>query len=282
MADRRYDAHAGDDDAVHAIHVLLATSFSIARHDVADGLEFLHPVSLALIGNLDVELLFQVEDHLDGVERLDAQILQPVGQLDLGLIACAMLGDDRDHVCRYVAHPDSALSRSVASAPARRPWFAAFRPDRAAPFGAARYEDHFHACAHAAAPDSRTRMSRRATLVPTPEPAATCASAPIVTWSAMPDAAADHARRSPMVTLPDIPTMPQIMQPFADRHVVTDMHVVVDLGAVADPRRFQRRAVDRGAGADLDVVADHDTCRANGHAAAEHRPDRTRPSRERS
>src|ERR1019366_1447909 len=45
----------------------------------------------------------------------------------------------------------------------------------------------------------------------------------------------------------------------ADSHVVRDHHEVVDLRSVADDRLAEGGAVDRGAGADLDVVADaHD------------------------
>src|SRR5205814_9569459 len=44
----------------------------------------------------------------------------------------------------------------------------------------------------------------------------------------------------------------------ADLAVVRDHDAVVDLRAGADPRRAEGAAVDRGAGADLDVVADLD------------------------
>ena len=40
--------------------------------------------------------------------------------------------------------------------------------------------------------------------------------------------------------------------------VVGDLHQVVDLGAGADARGLEGAAIDRGAGADLDVVADLD------------------------
>ena len=45
---------------------------------------------------------------------------------------------------------------------------------------------------------------------------------------------------------------------LADLAVVADLHQVVDLGAGADARRLEGAAVDGGAGADLDVVADLD------------------------
>ena len=44
----------------------------------------------------------------------------------------------------------------------------------------------------------------------------------------------------------------------ADLAVVADLHQVVDLGPRADARRLEGAAVDRRAGADLDVVADLD------------------------
>src|SRR5439155_5233970 len=44
----------------------------------------------------------------------------------------------------------------------------------------------------------------------------------------------------------------------ADLAVVAHLHEVVDLGAGPDARRLERPAVDRRAGADLDVVADLD------------------------
>src|SRR5262249_19510290 len=44
----------------------------------------------------------------------------------------------------------------------------------------------------------------------------------------------------------------------ADDDVVADVDVIVDFGTRADPRRLERRAVDRRAGPDLDVVADLD------------------------
>ena len=40
----------------------------------------------------------------------------------------------------------------------------------------------------------------------------------------------------------------------ADHHIVGDLHQVVDLGALADHGVAQAPAVDRGAGANLDVV----------------------------
>jgi hypothetical protein len=43
---------------------------------------------------------------------------------------------------------------------------------------------------------------------------------------------------------------------LTDTAVVSDLHQVVDLGAAADPRVAQRAAIDRGVGADLDVVGD--------------------------
>src|SRR5688500_10762234 len=42
----------------------------------------------------------------------------------------------------------------------------------------------------------------------------------------------------------------------ADAHVVADLDLVVELDALLDHRVVERAAVDRGVGADLDVVAD--------------------------
>ena len=44
---------------------------------------------------------------------------------------------------------------------------------------------------------------------------------------------------------------------LADLYVVSDVDLVIDLGAVADPRVFDRAAVDGGARADFDIVANH-------------------------
>jgi len=46
---------------------------------------------------------------------------------------------------------------------------------------------------------------------------------------------------------------------FADADIVTDVHMVIDFCATPNPRGFERGAIDGGAGADLHVVADHDT-----------------------
>ena len=43
----------------------------------------------------------------------------------------------------------------------------------------------------------------------------------------------------------------------AEAAIVGDHHLIVDLGAVADDRRAIRAAVDRRAGADLNVVANY-------------------------
>src|SRR5207302_9856026 len=42
----------------------------------------------------------------------------------------------------------------------------------------------------------------------------------------------------------------------ADPHVVADLDLVIELHALLDHRVVDRAAVDRGVGADLDVVAD--------------------------
>src|SRR5262249_8996031 len=44
----------------------------------------------------------------------------------------------------------------------------------------------------------------------------------------------------------------------ANAAIVADHHEVVDLGPRADARRVEGTTVDRGAGADLDVVVNHD------------------------
>jgi hypothetical protein len=45
---------------------------------------------------------------------------------------------------------------------------------------------------------------------------------------------------------------------FADDDVVADLDEVVDFGAFADDGFAETGAVERGVGADLDVVVDHD------------------------
>ena len=163
------------------------------------------------------------------------------------------LRDDRDHVCGHVVPvPGSCLVRAFQCLQARQD---IGNLDRAAPFAGPCTEGSAW-CAHAASPDSLTRMCGRGTLVATAGAAPTIASVPMVTWSTMPTPPPIRTR-SPVVTLPEMPTLPTDHAIPPDGHVVTDVHVVVDLGPVADPRGLEGRAVDRGAGADLDIVADH-------------------------
>ncbi len=44
----------------------------------------------------------------------------------------------------------------------------------------------------------------------------------------------------------------------ADQHIVGDLHEIVDLGALADHGVADRAPIDRGVGADLDIVLDDD------------------------
>ena len=46
---------------------------------------------------------------------------------------------------------------------------------------------------------------------------------------------------------------------IADMDVVADLHEIVDFDAAPDLRYAQRAAIDRGAAADLDIVADFNT-----------------------
>src|SRR3954469_10154233 len=45
-------------------------------HHLADGVELGGRI-VRVDWNLDIELLFQVEDHLDGIDRLEPQVLEP-------------------------------------------------------------------------------------------------------------------------------------------------------------------------------------------------------------
>ena len=71
------------------------------------------------------------------------------------------------------------------------------------------------------------------------------------TWPPMRDEILDR-RRAGDADLGDDHAMP------ADDHVVGDLDQIVDLGALADHRVAAGAAVDRGVGADLDVVLDDD------------------------
>ena len=83
------------------------------------------------------------------------------------------------------------------------------------------------------------------------------APAPIVMWSATPDLTAQHGKISHRhaaryADLGDDQAMP------SDRAVVSDLDEIVDLGSLADDRIARRAAVDRGIGADFDVVLNDD------------------------
>ena len=58
-----------------------------------------------------------------------------------------------------------------------------------------------------------------------------------------------------IVTLPDMPTCNDQAMP-ANGNVVSDLHEVVDLGALADDGIAGGAAVDRGIGANLDLILD--------------------------
>ena len=64
-----------------------------------------------------------------------------------------------------------------------------------------------------------------------------------------------HAAAEPRGARDARPAPPAASSPDLD--VVADLHEVVDLGAPPDDGVAERRAVDRGVGADLDVVLDH-------------------------
>ncbi len=91
----------------------------------------------------------------------------------------------------------------------------------------------------------------------TPARAPSMAPAPIVMWSATPTCPPNMAK-SPTVTLPDMPVCDDNQAMPADRAVVSDLDEIVDLGALADDRIAGRAAVDRGVGADFDVVLNDD------------------------
>ena len=56
-----------------------------------------------------------------------------------------------------------------------------------------------------------------------------------------------------------MPVWPAIKQCRPMRDVVRDLHQIVDLGALADDGVAGRAAIDRGVGADLDVVLNDDS-----------------------
>ena len=65
----------------------------------------------------------------------------------------------------------------------------------------------------------------------------------------------------------------------ADADIVGDLHEIVDLGAFADDRVGHRAAIDRGVGADLDIVLDDDAADLrNALRAARRRPRSRNPS----
>ena len=72
------------------------------------------------------------------------------------------------------------------------------------------------------------------------------------------DLPAHHDEIARPSTLPEMPACPAIRQCRPMRDVVRDLHEIVDLGALADDGVAGRAAVDRGVGADLDVVLNDD------------------------
>src|SRR5262245_36240670 len=86
--------------------------------------------------------------------------------------------------------------------------------------------------------------------------------------------AVDHRRAADGDVPPDIRAAPAADAAGdgavrADAHVVADLNLVVELDALLDHGVVERAAVDRGIGADLDVVADaHRADLRNLHPAA--------------
>src|SRR5262245_26526088 len=75
------------------------------------------------------------------------------------------------------------------------------------------------------------------------------------------DVPVDHGRAADRAAAPDVGAAGDAgarrdRGVRADAHVVADLDLVVELDALLDHRVVQRAAVDRGVGADLDVVAD--------------------------
>src|SRR6185437_3957470 len=208
-----------------------------------------------VIGNLDIEFLFDIENHLDCVERFQSQIRKVVGDFDRGLLNPLFLGNDRNHIACYVAHGaevPSLLYRPFQSVETRRHGFhLIMKPPRPAyvkmlldrALVRLRRVAREKGIRRNVGGDAGTRRNHRlianAHVIADPDPAAK--PNPV----AEDDAAgnADHAAENAT---------------FADGDIVADMHVVVDLGTAADTGTFQRGAVDRSAGADLDVIADFD------------------------
>ena len=87
--------------------------------------------------------------------------------------------------------------------------------------------------------------------------AANRAPSPIWAWSASPTWP-PITTKSSITQLPAMPIWAAMHAVPPDLHIVADLHQIIDLGALADHRVAQRAAVDRGAGADLDIVLNDD------------------------
>jgi hypothetical protein len=61
-------------------------------HDLPDALHLLYD----LVGDADVEFVFEREDEIDAVERVDAELFERRGLGDSGRVDLLFLGDDPD------------------------------------------------------------------------------------------------------------------------------------------------------------------------------------------
>src|SRR5436190_10440869 len=73
------------------------------RDDIAHGPEF-GPDLVGIERDLDVEFLFEIENHLHRAERVNAQIVEPVSRLKIALLGSNPLGNDRDGIGCDILH----------------------------------------------------------------------------------------------------------------------------------------------------------------------------------
>ena len=167
---------------------------------------------------------------------------------------------------RRSADPES----SARPAPTRR----SNARTRAAIPGAAATRPTSAARARPRSPDSRRRPCRPATEFGTPLCAATCTPSPIVRWPAAPDLAAHlHAAAESWSSRRSRPGRRGscARRPRSCGRPCTRLSI---LAPRRIDRRLERGAVDRGVGADLDVVLDDTRCRLCGILTGARRPRR--------
>ena len=175
---RRDGAEAGDDDAVHVIHDFLSTNFWIALTTSPTVLEFgARIIGIGVVGNFDVELLFEVENHFDRhratpgpnpPSRSDSSTVGLSTRFFLAMIAITSLVTSP-----ITPAPPFTSCSSVLRRPSRDATFSSFSCMPLLPAGV---NISLRLRARAASPVARHERSSCHILVATPEPAPITAS----------------------------------------------------------------------------------------------------------